>query len=69
MKATGVGMMMDATAVGWATQVLVGYRSKNDECCGYATLEPPIADPAQPIATLVGPNALLEGYGSREIQR
>ncbi|CAI9269293.1 unnamed protein product [Lactuca saligna] len=64
MQATGVGMMM-TTAVVWEAQVLGGYRSASDQCCSYAALELelPIVDPAQPTASLVGPNALLEGYG------
>ena len=55
-------MMMEAAAVGWGAQVLGGYHSTSDGYCGYAALELPIADPAQP-------NALLEGYGSTEIRK
>ncbi|CAI9263340.1 unnamed protein product [Lactuca saligna] len=69
MEVTGVGMMMEAATVGWEAQVLGRYRSTNDEHCGYAALEPPIADPTRPIATLAGPNALLEGLGSPTIQK
>ena len=67
MEATGVGMMMVVAA--WEGQVLGGYHSASDGYCGYVALELPIADPAQPIAALVGPNARLEGYGNPEIQK